>query len=208
VLRQLRGAQQADAVDLRATALFAELQAEVELLPKGVFNSALASTYEMLAYARALRELGASKEDIGTFFHESYEALVGRFPGWLRALARPFFRLLRPLLRRRLRREAQASQTDGLGSGWQLDWIDSGTDAQGKPDDLSFNVQSCAVCQLFARFELADVVPAICALDDTMSRHLGLGLRRSGTRALGDSCCDFRYRAGGEPRALSLRVID
>ena len=44
-----------------------------------------------------------------------------------------------------------------------------------------------------------------------MSEVLGMGLRR-GTRALGADCCDFRFKAGGEPRPLgsgaALPIVD
>lgn len=72
-------------------------------------------------------------------------------------------------------------------------------------------VTNCAVCATFERHDASEIVPYLCALDDPMSAALGLGLRRSGTRALGASCCDFRYQAGGEPMTLrsrhSLRIV-
>ena len=69
--------------------------------------------------------------------------------------------------------------------------------------DFGMDVTNCAVCAAFARHDAKEVVPYLCALDDRMSVTLGMGLRRTGTRALGASCCDFRYQAGGEPKTLA-----
>ena len=78
--------------------------------------------------------------------------------------------------------------------------------------DFGLDVKNCAVCELFSRHDAEEVVPYLCALDDKMSEFMGMGLRRSGTRALGASCCDFRYQAGGEPQSLrsqgALTVVD
>ena len=73
-------------------------------------------------------------------------------------------------------------------------------------------MQSCPICELFSKHDVEEVVPYLCALDDKMSELMDMGLRRSGTRALGASCCDFRYQAGGEPHSLrsqgALLVVD
>ncbi len=68
--------------------------------------------------------------------------------------------------------------------------------------DFGFDILECAVCKAFLKHGALDIVPYICALDDKVSDALGLGLRRSGTLALGADRCDFRYKLGGEPRPL------
>ena len=71
---------------------------------------------------------------------------------------------------------------------------------------------SCAVCHAFSKHDAVDVVPYVCAIDDQLSAKLGLGLRRTGTHALGSGCCDFRYKLGGEPLTLrsqyALPLVD
>ena len=204
---------------------------EMAAVPRGALNSALLGTYELLAYGLALRTQGASAERIGAFYEKSYQALSGRYPSFLLTAA---FRLFRPFLIRRLRKEALASQAsaepgeisvesdaerdsrrDIEGTvpgkieapepdGWKFDFIEPVSGDRG----FGFDVQSCAVCSLFGRHGQTELVPYVCALDDAMSDAFGLGLRRTGTRAMGASCCDFRYEPGGEGRPLkSIRTF-
>ena len=174
---------------------------EIESLPKGLLNGALAGTYDYLVYAQAMRERGYSAEEIGSFFSDSYDTLIERFPKWLGPV---IFRVARPFLRRKLKKDAAANTRDSRersADGWQYEYVAP----EHGSHDLGFNVTQCAVCTLFKRHEAEDLVPYLCALDDKMSQTLDMGLRREGTRAVGASCCDFRYKAGGEPKALSSK---
>jgi hypothetical protein len=200
------GREMTDRVVEEADKEYSSLLSEIDALPKGMMNGALAGTYEYLAYAKALAREGRSAEEIGLFFDESYDVLVSRFPRFLGPLV---FRLARPLIKARLRKEAAQSQalpeTEG---GWRFEFLE----AEKGSHDFGFDVKSCAVCELFSKHDAEEVVPYLCALDDKMSELMGMGLRRSGTRALGASCCDFRYQAGAEPRPLrseaALSVVD
>jgi hypothetical protein len=153
--------------------------------------------YEQLALSLELRRRGLSVEDIGRFLLDSEEGggpPAGRMPGWLVRLA---IRLAGPLLLRPMRRAADESQ--------RREHPDEFVFAMVKPDDetaFGFDIIECAVCKAFAKHGALDIVPWICALDDKGSDALGLGLRRSGTIALGADRCDFRYKPGGEPRSL------
>lgn len=74
----------------------------------------------------------------------------------------------------------------------------------GEPElDWAMNVTSCAVCHAYARHDAMELVPYLCASDDVESDAGGLGLRRTGTIALGAHRCDFRYKRGGEPLRLA-----
>jgi hypothetical protein len=68
--------------------------------------------------------------------------------------------------------------------------------------EFALDVRDCAVCKAFEKHGEEGVVPYICATDDLVSDAFGLGLRRTGTRALGADRCDFVYRIGGEPLRL------
>lgn len=65
------------------------------------------------------------------------------------------------------------------------------------------NIKSCAICHAFSKYDAMDLVPYMCATDDVMSDRNNLGLRRTGTIAVGAEQCDFRYRRGGEPQHLA-----
>lgn len=70
--------------------------------------------------------------------------------------------------------------------------------------EWGMNIQSCAICHAFSKYDAMDLVPYMCATDDVMSDQGNQGLRRHGTIALGKHQCDFRYERGGEP----LRVAE
>jgi len=71
--------------------------------------------------------------------------------------------------------------------------------------DFALEIRDCAVCKAFGKHGEQSVVPYICATDDLMSDALELGLRRSGTRALGADRCDFVYQIDGQPQRLEDR---
>ena len=70
--------------------------------------------------------------------------------------------------------------------------------------DFGINVTECACCKACEKHGALEIVPFMCAIDDKMSAGLDLGLRRTGTRALGASRCDFRYKPGGKPLPIKL----
>jgi len=148
---------------------------------------------QLLAVALVLRRRGHGSEEIGAWFENAFE-----FPGsWLpRWLIRAVFPLVRPLILSRVRASARASQERRHPDEFLWELVD------GPGSAVAVNIQGCAVCQLYGKHDAMDVVPFICALDDKMSDQLGLGLRRTGTRALGAGHCDFRYDPGGEPLRL------
>ena len=69
--------------------------------------------------------------------------------------------------------------------------------------DFGMNIHSCAVCHAYGRHDAMDLVPYMCATDDIASDASQMGLRRTGTIALGAHHCDFRYKQGGEPKPLA-----
>ncbi len=176
---------------------------EIRALPKLLLNGALEGTYELLAYSIVLEKRGLSPREIGDFFDASYRLLVRRYP---RFLLKAVFRLARPLLIRKLRKDAETTRTvgaEGTG-GWEFDFVEPERGAHA----FGIDVTQCAVCSLYARHGQEEVLPYVCALDDTMSEVMDLGLERSGTRAMGASCCDFRYQPGGPGKTLkSIRTF-
>ncbi len=157
-----------------------------------VMGRALIVCYEFLCFHLALKRRGRSLEEIGGFIDES--SPVPRWiPGWLvRFLA------ARSLLRRRFRKAAARSQERAHTDEFVWEFID-GEDAE---TDFGINILSCAICKAFSKHGAQEVVPYLCAIDDKTSDAFGLGLRRSGTIALGAHRCDFRYKLGGKPSRL------
>ena len=148
---------------------------------------------QLLAVALVLRRRGHASEAIGVWFEDAFEVPGSWVPRWL---IRALFPIVRPLLLRRVRASACASQERRHPDEFLWEVVDEPGSA------VAVNIQRCAVCQLYGKHDAMDMVPVICALDDEISDQLGLGLRRTGTRALGADHCDFRYDPGGEPLRL------
>ena len=193
------GADEANAVDAKAKKLYEEL---IEDLPHRVTFMAGArdATYVYLAFYKVLAERGMTADEVGELYGEAWAGNPGRnIPSWLpRLLVRP----LLPLIRRKIRKDAALSQERRDPNGFVFSYVE--------PDDgndFAIDITDCAVCKGFKRHGAEEVIPYLCALDDKMSAQMGFGLRRTGTRALGAECCDFRYKLGGEPQAIRPRTL-
>ena len=104
----------------------------------------------------------------------------------------------------RTRRDARESQESAAPNEFVFEFVEPDGDAT----DWGMNVLSCAICHQFSKHDAMDLVPYMCAYDDVASDAGELGLRRSGTIALGAHRCDFRYKQGGEPQRLAAQYPD
>ncbi|MGH9891590.1 MAG: L-2-amino-thiazoline-4-carboxylic acid hydrolase [bacterium] len=151
-------------------------------------------TTELLAFVLVLRRRGAHRAAIGTLIPDLVKIPFQWVPAWL---ANSVLRVLRPLMLWKMRRDARGSLKRRHPDEFHWEVVDD------EASDLGINIRSCAVCKTFSRHDAMDFVPYMCALDDELSRIFGLGLRRTGTIALGASHCDFRFQLGAEPRTLA-----
>ena len=79
---------------------------------------------------------------------------------------------------------------------------------EGEELDWGMNIKSCAICHQYTKYDAMDLVPYMCATDDVESDKNDLGLRRTGSIAVGAHQCDFRYKTGGEPQRLAAQYPD
>lgn len=93
---------------------------------------------------------------------------------------------------------AEASQTNAAPGEDVVEFV-SGEHVQF---EWGYNVKSCAICHVAAKYDAMDLVPYFCAVDDVMSDKGKQGLQRTGSLALGASHCNFRYTRRGEPHRL------
>jgi len=100
--------------------------------------------------------------------------------------------------------EAAASQREPRPGEDIVEYVAS----DGDSFEFGYDVKSCAACTLAGKHDAMAAVPYLCAVDDVLSDKWQQGLRRTGSIALGASHCDFRYRAGGEPRRLAAQYPD
>lgn len=98
----------------------------------------------------------------------------------------------------RILAEAEESQRGAAANEFVFEML-----AGDEQTDGGMNVHSCAVCHAYARHDAMELVPYMCAFDDAESAAGDMGLRRTGTIALGAHRCDFRYKRGGEPLPLA-----
>lgn len=94
---------------------------------------------------------------------------------------------------------AEASQTNAAPGEDVVEFVSG----EGAEFEWGYNVKSCAICHVAAKYDAMDLVPYFCAVDDVMSDKGNQGLRRSGSLAVGAPQCDFRYKRGGEPQRLA-----
>ena len=104
----------------------------------------------------------------------------------------------------RMQQDAEASLADAAPNEFVFELLPRNDAEPG----WGMNVKSCAICHLFAKYDAMDLVPYMCASDDAESDRGNLGLRRTGSIALGAHQCDFRYKRGGEPMRLVDRYPD
>jgi hypothetical protein len=166
-----------------AAALMTSARGEFETLVPGIpmfdggrnpMTKFVHMTYLVLAFWKAFEAHGHSREEFGAFVDEAYDPPFFRLPLWIR---RTTVTLLLPVLKGKLRKLAAASQERRFSDGFVMEFVEG----DGKA---------------------LEIVPFMCAIDDKMSAGLDLGLRRTGTRALGALRCDFRYKRGGTPLTL------
>ena len=139
------------------------------------------------------RSPGSAK--IGAFFDGAFEMPLQWVPRWLmRPPIRAGLRGVRPFMRRAARASQERQDPDEFI--WEF------VDGDGGDTDFGYNIKSCAICRMASKHDAMEAVPFMCAIDDKMSEAFGLGLRRSGTIALGATHCDFRYKFGGSQRTL------
>jgi hypothetical protein len=157
--------------------------------------SSIVATAQMLAIALPLKHRGIAPKEIGRFLTAAMERVTERGRFVPKGVVRVLGKLVAPFLRRRFRAFAEASQRRDDPDEFVYEIVEgSGL--------LAMNITRCAVCTLYSRHDAMDLVPYMCAFDDQLSDVLGLGLRRTGTRALGATHCDFRYDPGGQPLRL------
>ena len=157
------------------------------------------SGYWGLAYYRPLTRRGHTIAQIGPALADASIPLLAWAPGWL---GRWLIRLALPLMKWRFKRGAALSQQRRYAGDFVFAYY------EGDDCDFGMDIQECAVCIACARHDAMELVPYLCAGDDTMSAALDLGLRRTGTRALGADRCDFRFTVGGAPLTLQSQYPD
>ena len=162
---------------------------------RDIMAGSIIACYKMLAFYKVLKARGVPLDEIGAFFDEASEMPLQWVPRWLmRSLFRAGSWAGRPLMRRAARASQERQDPDEFI--WEF------VDSDGSETDYGINIKSCAVCRMASKHDAMEAVPFMCALDDKMSEAFGMGLRRSGTIALGATHCDFRYKFGAAPRTL------
>ena len=190
-------ADQMDAVRADAAR---EFEAMVDDIPYGdrpehPMAMPILACYGFLSFFKALRSRGHSAHEFGRAIlaepnPQSFgeDADVPRPEGGMAAL--------------------QAAALESQRSGAADEFVFELVEGDGAETDWGMNITSCAICHAFAKHDAMELVPYLCATDDSMSKLENQGLRRTGTIALGAHHCDFRYKAGGEPLTLASQYKD
>lgn len=76
------------------------------------------------------------------------------------------------------------------------DWVGRFIEGRDSDFDYGLDFSQCGAVLYFEKQKVMDVAPYFCLIDFPRSAHLGTGLVRTKTLAMGDEVCDFRYKKG------------
>jgi hypothetical protein len=79
---------------------------------------------------------------------------------------------------------------------YPADWVGRFIEGRGSDFDYGLDFTQCGAVLLFQKQKITEVAPYFCLIDFPRSAHLGTGLVRTKTIALGQGVCDFRYKKG------------
>jgi hypothetical protein len=79
-----------------------------------------------------------------------------------------------------------------------MNWIAEYKEGNGVDFDWGYNYSRCSIVEFFKSWNAPDLAYYMCLTDFVRSRTIGTGLERTQTLAMGDSCCNFRYKKGRE----------
>lgn len=160
-------------------------------LPETLIESAVA-----LSFYRSLMRNGQAGEEAGAVIAAAAEASIRAVPAdQLLALGEQQFTEGWYQMQRMAAAQSQQKPYPG-------DWVYSFVEGVPGEFDWGWDFTECGILKLYKTQGAEELVPYLCAQDFTASELENTGLRRTGTLARGDACCDFRYLKGREPQGV------
>ena len=189
VLRRFLDEEKSATIEAEARVEFAALSEEMPYatapFDHHMFTPTLAG-FQWLAVYRAARAHGIGPHELGA------SILQEDFPSWSGVIDES--------MRKTYRRDSAESQLSPGEAEFVFEYIED----EGRPGlNYEVKITQCALCHAFARHDATELLPYICAADDSMSTAGDQGLRRTGTIALGADHCDFHFHHGDEPKPLA-----
>jgi hypothetical protein len=186
--------EELDEIEARARAGF---EAVIPKLPyiggkKNSGTSNLTGCAALLAIVRAAEPGGLSLRDTGYVIYQTFENFINSRPAFILKLGgrmmgtRMFVRMMQ-------KRAEVSQQRLYPGNFVNRFIIGDGTDF-----DFEQDVEECAVKKYIVSQGAEKYLPYFCLGDYPMFRAFGVGFSRTQTLAGGGSCCDFRFKTGGE----------
>jgi hypothetical protein len=143
-----------------------------------------------VAFFRAMKSQGLTAEDTGRMM---YDLTVMKLGTESRQEAqKQGAELFKPQYLDKMRKWCAWSQK----RTYPADWVGRFIDGRGADFDYGLDFSQCGAVLFFEKQKTLEVAPYFCLIDFPRSAHLGTGLVRTKTIALGQGVCDFRYKKG------------
>jgi len=143
-----------------------------------------------VAYNRAMKSQGFSAPDTGRMMYDLTVMKLG-MESRQEALAQGAAQFT-PKYYDQMRKWCARSQK----RAYPGDWVGRFIEGRGSDFDYGLDFSQCGAVLYFQKQKSLDVAPYFCLVDFPRSAHLGTGLVRTKTIALGQGVCDFRYKKG------------
>ena len=156
----------------------------------------LTEAYMLVAMGEALKQYGASMEQIGYLMVCVYEKNLRKIPKFARGIMRRVFTNKKLLTKMFLKRDKKNRENSAANPGSFV------TETQLIPEtgyDFSYHNLVCPLADFANRRGYGDYMPYICNLDYVMFGMLGVPLFREHTCFEDKDYCDFKLKASAEP---------
>ncbi len=160
---------------------------------KPPLNQLVVATGWYVAMYRVIRRREGTAEEAGQLFYELAEDFLRRTP----ALARQL--MGKVAFTDPYRRQLQAQALESKKRTYPADYVFNYVEGDGKSFDFGLDYLRCTSCEFLKAQGAMELAPYLCRIEALYCEMLGLGLRRTKTLAAGDSCCNFRFKAGRKP---------
>ena len=145
----------------------------------------LESAAENLAVYLVLKRKGKPLNEIGELTYKICERLYELHPELAPNSSPKYIPFIK--------KAAQESEKRKYSEDWVYTFIESDGES-----DYGLDFTECGIVKLFHKYNAAEFVPYLCAMDIIMSDAANAGIHRTETIAEGGKKCDFRYKSGRE----------
>ncbi len=177
---------------------FIEKQARIEFenilsrLPyvggdKGPFTSLMIQSAQTISLYKVLKPLNLSEREIGKIIYEIAESYAQSFSSVKKWLYR------KALFSNKMKNHWREWLKESVKRTYPENWVGDFIEGDGKTFDYGINFTECGWMKLINNEGAEEIAPYACLCDYARMRAIGVGFKRTKTRAKGAELCDFRF---------------